>query len=61
MSGIVTAGKTKTSGLGAIAEEMLAGGEASLAFKLAEVIREPEVKTSVFIAAAKNVMENQVR
>ncbi len=51
---IVAETKAKTSGLGAIAEELVAGGESVLALKLAEIIREPEVKAGVLIAIARN-------
>ncbi len=58
---IVAEAKTKTSGLGAIAEDLVAAGDFALALKLAEIIREPEVKSSVLIAIAKKQIENQAR
>lgn len=51
---IVAETKTRTSGLGAIAEDLVACGNSVLAFKLSEIIREPEVKSGVMIAIAKN-------
>ncbi len=58
---IVAEAKIKTSGLGAIAEDLVAVGEFALALKLAEIIRESEIKASVLIAIAKNQIENQAR
>jgi tetratricopeptide (TPR) repeat protein len=58
---IVSEAKTKTSGLGAIGEDLIAAGDPDLALRLAEIIREPEVKAGVFIAAAKTQIENQDR
>ena len=51
---IVAETKTRTRGLGAIAEDLVACGNSVLAFKLSEIIREPEVKSGVMIAIAKN-------
>ena len=51
---IVAETKAKTSGLGAIAEELVASGDYLLASKLAEIIREPEVKVGVLLAIARN-------
>jgi tetratricopeptide (TPR) repeat protein len=52
--GIAAAAKTRTSGLGAIAEDLVAAGDSGLALKLAEIIREPEIKAGVLIAVAGN-------
>jgi len=51
---IVVETKAKTSGLGAIAEELVACGDSILASKLAEIIREPEVKVGVLLAIAQS-------
>jgi tetratricopeptide (TPR) repeat protein len=61
ISRIVNEGKTRSSGLGPIAEELAGSGNYALALRLAEIIREPEVKAAVFIAVAKNLLPNQIR
>ncbi len=58
---IVAEAKTRTSGLGPIAEDLVAAGASDLALKLVDIIREPEVKTGVLVAIAKKQIENQVR
>jgi hypothetical protein len=54
---ISSSGKIRTAGLGSIAGEMAASDHFALAFRLVEIIREPEIKAGVLIS----VVENQIR
>jgi tetratricopeptide (TPR) repeat protein len=54
-------GKTKTSGLGPIARELADAGKINETLKLAEIIREPEVKAAVLIESAKYLINHQTR
>ena len=47
----------KTSGLGRIVEDLLETGETTLAVQMAEIIREPEVKTLALISVAENLIK----
>lgn len=51
--------KTRTSGLGPIGEELTEAGADGLGLILGEIIREPEVKVSVLIAAAQNQIKKK--
>ena len=46
----MTETSSKTAGLGAIAVELAQEGQIELALKLAELIKETEAKTAVYIA-----------
>jgi hypothetical protein len=49
--------RAKTSGLGPVVEDLLEAGENGLALRLAEVIREPDVKALALVSVAESMME----
>ena len=52
---IVKETAAKTSGLGAIGEEIVTEGQPELALKLAEIIKEPEVQTRLLVSVASQM------